>query len=110
MVLFAEEHAMISQGYVLAIASAIFPAIIARLPVSSIIPRFRWTSFAGGVSISFVFLGIFREPNNAKEKLQHREVSLVHHLKNHIKGAEGSWYPVAGIPCSPGRTTLASGQ
>ena len=77
-----EEHAMVSLGVILAIALALVHALMARLPIFSIIPRFRWTSFAGGVSISFVFLEIFPELSHAKEKLEHTEISLVHDLEN----------------------------
>jgi hypothetical protein len=77
-----EEYVMAGPGLILAIALALVHAFIARLPIFSIIPRFRWTSFAGGVSISFVFLEVFPELSHAKEKLEHSEIPLVHHLEN----------------------------
>ena len=73
---------MESMGLILAIALASVHAFMSRLPIFSIIPRFRWISFAGGVSISFVFLEIFPELSHAKEKLEHTEIPLVHHIKN----------------------------
>jgi hypothetical protein len=73
---------MVSLGLILAIALASVHAFMARLPIFSVIPRFRWTSFAGGVSISFVFLEIFPELSHAKEKLEHTEIPLVHNLEN----------------------------
>jgi hypothetical protein len=79
---FTEEQAMVSLGLILAIALASVHAFMARLPIFSIIPRFRWTSFAGGVSISFVFLEIFPELSHAKEKLEHTDIPLLHSLEN----------------------------
>ncbi len=38
---------------------ALLHLIGTRLPLFSIIPLFRWTSFAGGVSITYVFLEVF---------------------------------------------------
>jgi hypothetical protein len=77
-----EEYAMVSLGLLLAIALASVHAFMARLPIFSIIPRFRWASFAGGVSISFVFLEIFPELSHAKEKLEHTNMPLAHHVEN----------------------------
>jgi hypothetical protein len=79
---FVEEHDMVSLALLLAFALAIVHAVVARLPLFAVIPRYRWTSFAGGVSISFVFLEIFPELSHAKEKLEGSEMSVLHHLDN----------------------------
>lgn len=42
-------------------ALALLHIIGTRLPLFQIIPLFRWTSFAGGVSITYVFMEVFPE-------------------------------------------------
>ncbi len=75
---------MISSGVILAIALALVHGFATRLPIFSIIPQFRWTSFAGGVSLSYVFLEIFPELSHTQEELQHSEILLVQYLENHV--------------------------
>lgn len=75
---------MISPGLILAIALALVHGFAPRLPIFSFIPRFRWTSFAGGVSLGYVFLEIFPELSHAQEELQHNEILLVQYLENHV--------------------------
>lgn len=75
---------MISPGLILAIALALVHGFASRLPIFAIIPRFRWTSFAGGVSLSYVFLEIFPELSHAQTELQHSEILLVQYLENHV--------------------------
>ena len=75
---------MISIGLILAIALALVHGFTTQLPIFSIIPRFRWTSFAGGVSLSYVFLEIFPELSHTQEELQHSEILLVQYLENHV--------------------------
>ena len=75
---------MINPGLILAIALALVHAFATRLPIFHIIPRFRWTSFAGGVSLSYVFLEIFPELSHAQEELQHSDIILVQYLENHV--------------------------
>ncbi len=75
---------MISPGFILAIALALVHGFATRLPIFSLIPRFRWTSFAGGVSLSYVFLEIFPELSHTQEELQHSEILLVKYLENHV--------------------------
>ena len=74
---------MVSPGLILAIALAIVHGFATRLPLFSLIPRFRWTSFAGGVSLSYVFLEIFPELSHTQEELQHSDIILVQYLENH---------------------------
>ena len=75
---------MVSPGLILAIALALVHGFAAQLPIFSIIPRFRWTSFAGGVSLGYVFLEIFPELSHTQEELQHSEILLVQYLENHV--------------------------
>ncbi len=75
---------MVSPGLILAISLALVHGFATRLPIFSIIPRFRWTSFAGGVSLSYVFLEIFPELSHAQEELQPTEIPLGQYLENHV--------------------------
>ena len=75
---------MLSPGLILAIALALVHGFATRLPIFDIIPRFRWTSFAGGVSLSYVFLEIFPELSHTQEELQHAEIPLIEYLENHV--------------------------
>ena len=75
---------MVNPGLILAIALALVHGFGTKLPIFNLIPRFRWTSFAGGVSLSYVFLEIFPELSHAQEELQHSEILLVQYLENHV--------------------------
>ena len=75
---------MVSPGLILAIALALVHGFATRLPIFSILPRFRWISFAGGVSLSYVFLEIFPELSHTQAELQHTEILLVQYLENHV--------------------------
>ena len=75
---------MLSPGLVLAIGLAVIHGFAAQLPIFSFIPRFRWTSFAGGVSLSYVFLEILPELSHTQKELQHAEIPLVQYLENHV--------------------------
>ena len=75
---------MLGPGLILAIALALVHGFATRLPIFSIIPRYRWASFAGGVSLSYVFLEIFPELSHAQEELQHSDILPVQYLENHV--------------------------
>ncbi len=75
---------MVNPGLILAIALALVHGFAAQLPIFSFIPRFRWTSFAGGLSLAYVFLEIFPELSHTQEELQHSEILLVQYLENHV--------------------------
>ena len=75
---------MINPGSFLAIALALVHGFATKLPIFHLIPRFRWTSFAGGVSLSYVFLDIFPELSHAQEELQHSETLVLKYLENHV--------------------------
>ncbi|MEM9486562.1 MAG: hypothetical protein AAGA83_23035 [Cyanobacteria bacterium P01_F01_bin.116] len=75
---------MFTPGLILAVGLALTHAFASQLPIFSIIPRFRWTSFAGGVALSFVFLEVFPELSHAQAELEHSEIPIIHYLENHV--------------------------
>lgn len=75
---------MINPGFVLAIALALVHGFATKLTFFSDIPRYRWTSFAGGVSLSYVFLKIFPDLSSTQAQLQYINIPLMHYLKNHV--------------------------
>ena len=87
-----EPHLMGSSGgtgmatlpiLVLGGALALLHIVGNRLPLFSVIPLYRWTSFAGGVSITYVFLEVF--PGLAKyQALQEESVKHFGIIENHI--------------------------
>lgn len=68
----------------LAIGLVLVHAFAARLNISALIPEHRWLSFAGGVSISYVFLDILPELNHVQEELEHSEVSALNFFESHV--------------------------
>ena len=52
---------MQGPGLVLAVGLALIHAFVSRLNIATVIPEHRWMSFAGGVSIGYVFLEVFPE-------------------------------------------------
>ncbi len=75
---------MSGPGFVLAIGLAFIHAFVAKLNISSFISEFRWMSFAGGVSIGYVFLEIFPELSHAQETIEHSSLPWVAYLENHV--------------------------
>ncbi|MDJ0647802.1 MAG: hypothetical protein QNJ60_03775 [Xenococcaceae cyanobacterium MO_188.B19] len=75
---------LMQPGLILAIALALVHGFATKLPIFKIIPHFRWISFAGGVSLSYVFLEIFPELSHAQEELQHSETLMIQFLENHV--------------------------
>lgn len=71
-------------GLLLAIGLAFIHAFVSKLNISKIIPEHRWISFAGGVSIGYVFLEIFPELSHAQKELEHSAIPLVAYLENHV--------------------------
>ncbi|MEM9137921.1 MAG: hypothetical protein AAGB01_11315 [Cyanobacteria bacterium P01_F01_bin.42] len=71
-------------GYLLAFGLAIVHGLAAQIPIERLIPKFRWTSFAGGVSLAFVFLEIFPELSHAQSEIEHIDSVLLHYLENHV--------------------------
>jgi hypothetical protein len=72
------------MGLTVAIALAIVHAFISTFKVDAYIPQYRWLSFAGGVSISYVFLDIFPELSHAQEEIAHASFPLLNYLENHV--------------------------
>ena len=75
---------MFNPGLIFAVGLALIHGFAAQLPIFAIVPRFRWTSFAGGVSLSYVFLEILPELSHTQAELQHAEIPLVQYLENHV--------------------------
>ncbi|NEQ50744.1 MAG: hypothetical protein F6K11_11510 [Leptolyngbya sp. SIO3F4] len=75
---------MSGPGFVLAIGLALIHAFVSKLNVFSFIPEFRWMSFAGGVSIGYVFLEIFPELSHAQEAIEHSNIPFIAYLENHV--------------------------
>lgn len=75
---------MFNPGFVLAIALALVHGFAPKLSLLFHIPRFRWTSFAGGVSLTYVFLKIFPDLSYTQEKVAYLGVPLIPHLKNQV--------------------------
>ncbi|MEM8611129.1 MAG: hypothetical protein AAGF93_03845 [Cyanobacteria bacterium P01_H01_bin.105] len=75
---------MSGPGFALAIGLAFIHAFVSKLNIFSFIPEFRWMSFAGGVSIGYVFLEIFPELSHAQEAIEHSGIPVVAYLENHV--------------------------
>ena len=75
---------MSPPGLVLAIGLALIHAFSSTLNVYTLIPERRWMSFAGGVSIGYVFLEIFPELGHAQEELEHSAIPLLAYLENNV--------------------------
>ena len=75
---------MQGPGLILAIGLASIHAFASKLNVLTFVPEHRWISFAGGVSIGYVFLEIFPELSHAQEELAHSAISMVAYLENHV--------------------------
>lgn len=59
-------------------------AFASKLNIFAIVPEHRWISFAGGVSIGYVFLEVFPELSHAQEELEHSAIPWVAYLENHV--------------------------
>ncbi|NEQ96467.1 MAG: hypothetical protein F6K30_07055 [Cyanothece sp. SIO2G6] len=75
---------MQGPGLILAIGLAIIHSFLSTLNISAFIPEHRWISFAGGVSIGYVFLEVFPELSHAQEELEHSTIPFVAYLENHV--------------------------
>lgn len=75
---------MEGPGLYLAIGLALIHAFVSKLNVIPFIPEYRWISFAGGVSIGYVFLEIFPELSHAQKELEHSAIPFVAYLENHV--------------------------
>ena len=75
---------MSAPGLILAVGLALIHAFVSKLDVAALIPERRWISFAGGVSIGYVFLEIFPELSHAQAELEHSTIPLIAYLENHV--------------------------
>ncbi|BDM83294.1 hypothetical protein [Acaryochloris marina] len=75
---------MEGPGLYLAIGLTLIHAFVSKLNVLTFIPEYRWISFAGGVSMGYVFLEIFPELSHAQKELEHSAILLVAYLENHV--------------------------
>ena len=75
---------MIMPGVVLAIGLALIHGFASQIPIEALVPKKRWLSFAGGISLGYVFLEIFPELSHAQEELLHSEAPFLAYLENHI--------------------------
>ena len=85
---------MVNPGLILAIALALVHVFASRLPIFSLVLRFRWTSFAAGVSLSYVFLEIFPELSHTQEELyevKHSQLAFSPNVKIFLLLLEGQY-------------------
>lgn len=75
---------MQEPGLVLAVGLALIHAFVSKLNIFTVVPQHRWFSFAGGVSIGYVFLEVFPELSHAQEELEHSALPVVAYLENHV--------------------------
>lgn len=75
---------MSGLGIVLAVCLALIHALSPKLNISAIVPEHQWFSFAGGVSVGYVFLDIFPELSHAQEELEHSSILVMAYLENHV--------------------------
>lgn len=75
---------MFMPGIVLAISLALIHGFASQISIEALVPKNRWLSFAGGVSLGYVFLDIFPELSHAQEELLHSDAPFLGYLENHI--------------------------
>lgn len=75
---------MSGPGLALTVGLAFIHAFVSKLNVFFFIPEFRWMSFAGGVSIGYVFLEIFPELSHANMVIEDLEIPALAYLENHV--------------------------
>jgi uncharacterized membrane protein YkvI len=73
-----------SLGFILALCLALLHIFAGKLRLLEAIPRCRWTSLAGGISIAYIFLDVFPELAHAQEAIAHSEVPLLSYLEQHV--------------------------
>jgi hypothetical protein len=73
-----------SLGFILALCLALLHIFAGKLRLVEAIPRCRWTSLAGGISIAYIFLDVFPELAHAQEAIAHSEVPLLSYLEQHV--------------------------
>ncbi|ERN43208.1 bacitracin resistance protein bacA [Rubidibacter lacunae KORDI 51-2] len=71
-------------GLLLAASLASIHAFSPKLNISAVVPEHRWVSFAGGVSVGYVFLEIFPELSHVQAELEHSAIPFIAYLENHV--------------------------
>lgn len=75
---------MLELGFILALGLSLIHAFLSQIKIEFILSEYRWLSFAGGVSIGYVFLEIFPELSHAQETVEKSNIPLVAYLENHV--------------------------
>ena len=75
---------MTLAGVILVISLALVHLFACRIPWLRLIPPSLWTSFAGGVSIAYIFLDIFPELNEAQLQIEESTNPLVNYAEHHV--------------------------
>ncbi|MEM9244803.1 MAG: hypothetical protein AAGA67_03530 [Cyanobacteria bacterium P01_F01_bin.153] len=71
-------------GLFLAIGLALVHGFLSKLNLFKFLPEHRWISFAGGVSIGYVFIEVFPELGKAQLELEHSKLPVVAYLESHV--------------------------
>ncbi|MEO1348646.1 MAG: hypothetical protein AAFW84_07590 [Cyanobacteria bacterium J06635_15] len=71
-------------GLLLAVCLALVHVFASRSRWLTSIPHHWWVSFAGGVSIAYIFLDVFPELSKAQAEVEHTGGLLIDYLENHI--------------------------
>jgi hypothetical protein len=75
---------MLILSLLLAIALALVHVSASSWKFLEMIPRRRWRSVAGGVSIAYLFLEIFPELSHSQETLQRVNIPALEYLEDHV--------------------------
>lgn len=75
---------ILNPGFILAIALALIHGFATKIPIFALVPRFRWLSFAGGVSLGYVFLEVFPQLSKIQEKIEHSEIPVINYLEHNV--------------------------
>ena len=75
---------MSGPGIALVVGLAFVHAFVSKLNIAAFVSEYQWISFAGGVSIGYVFLEIFPELSHAQEALEHSGIPAIAYLENHV--------------------------
>ncbi|MEM8806096.1 MAG: hypothetical protein AAGF01_08725 [Cyanobacteria bacterium P01_G01_bin.38] len=71
-------------GLLLAVCLALVHVFASRSRWLTYIPHRWWISFAGGISIAYIFLQVFPELSQAQTEVEHNGGLLVDYLENHV--------------------------
>ncbi len=75
---------MVSLDFLLAICLALLHVFASRSAIFEHISHRRWVSFAGGVSIAYIFLDIFPEFSQAQAEIEATHFAVVGYLEHHV--------------------------